>query len=523
MLAFSRIIRYIAPQEGQVVADLALFFKNSTLWLFGQSQDRRMIMREELGNAVKMLKEAAARKGRDLQMPVDKRYRSEKLEAYLGYDQWAGWLIIVEWLWMRTLATIGAMPKGDAKLLTDDRLRELLFAITTTDQDTKEKETKHDILALLALMRGHLPIGLHRWLHFCATSYDIINTAYALQLKVVFEQVFMPELKALDELWRGKIRENVAMLQPGRTHLQTALPVTVGFWLANLHNRFVGSVREAQRLAKKIPGKFSGAVGTSASQRVLIESKEGEMVLMELLGLPAAEISTQITPPEGMARFYHELVLLSGVLANLGEDARILQSSQFGEIVSDSSSSSAMSHKQANPIAAENVSGMHVTVIAESMKVLMTLVSDLQRDLRWSNVMRSYSASAAYVFRQILTAERLLKSMKINEQRCRENFDQQSKLVVAELLHLFLQREGLPEAHHFVNKEIVPRAMESGDNLYEVMVGCVGDDTPITEEMWNHLKHSDIIEYLTGPERYLGDAVEIARREAENTLSGEKA
>lgn len=425
---------------------------------------------------------------------------------------------------MKTLAAIGVMPKGDAALLTDDRLQELLSTITTTYQDAREKGTpekegtKHDILALLALMREHLPKELHRWLHFCATSYDIINTAYALQLKVAFEQAFMPELKNLDELWRGKIKENAATLQPGRTHLQTALPVTAGFWLANLHNRFVSFARKALSLANDIPGKFSGAVGTSASQRVLIKSGEGEATLMRMLDLPVAEISTQITPPEDTARFYHELVLLSGALANLGEDTRILQSSQFGEIISESSSSSAMSHKQANPIAAENVAGMHATVIAEFMKVSMTLVSDLQRDLRWSNVMRSYSAIAVYVFQQVLTAERLLKSMKINKRRCRENFDQQGNLVVAELLHLFFQQEDLPGAHHFVNKEIIPLAMESGDNLYNVMANYVGDGTPIPEEMWLKLRDSNIVEYLASPERYLGDAIETAQHEAENNV-----
>lgn len=475
-------------------------------------------MKEDLKKAMSILRESAKQKGRDLQMPGDGRYQPKELKAYLGYDQWSSWLIIVEWFWMKTLAAIGSMPKEDAALLTDEKLSELLFAITTTDQDDKEKETKHDILALLALMREHLPKELHRWLHFCATSYDIVNTAYSLQLKMVFEEVFMPKLYELDELWRNKIKENALTLQPGRTHLQTALPVTVGFWLANLHNRFVNSVRKANVLANEIPGKFSGAVGTSASQRVLIESKEGEKILMEMLGLPVAEISTQITPPESMARFYHELVLLSGALANLGEDARILQSSQFGEVVSDSSSSSAMSHKQANPIVAENVSGMHTTVIAEFMKVSMTLVSNLQRDLRWSNVMRSYSAIAVYVFQQVLTAERLLKSMKINEKQCRENFNKQGKLVVAELLHLFLQREGLPEAHHFINKEIIPRAIKSGDNLYEVMKNYVTDYTPITEEIWHSLKYSDIIRYLTMPERYLGDAIKIAKREAKNKL-----
>lgn len=409
------------------------------------------------------------------------------------------------------------MRYEDANFLTRDRLSLLLTAITTTDQDAKEKASGgHDILALLALMREHLPKELHRWMHDCATSYDIINTAYALQIKVAFEQVFVPKLRQLDELWRSMIGENAAVLQAGRTHLQTALPVTIGFWLANLHNRFVGSARKAMELSREIPGKFSGAVGTSASQRALIDSKGGEKLLMEMLGLPVAEVSTQITPPEGMARFYHEFVLLSGALANLGEDTRILQSSQFGEIVSVSSTSSAMSHKTANPIAAENMAGMHVDVIAEFMKISMTLVSDLQRDLRWSCVMRSYSAVAVYTYQQILTALRLLKSMKIDKDQCSRNFEKQGKLVVAELLHLFLQREGLPEAHHFVNQVVVPKAMASGGNLYETVKMLVSYEGPISPGIRQRLQESGIVPYLESPEKYLGDAVEIAIRESRN-------
>ncbi|MFZ2835178.1 MAG: lyase family protein [Candidatus Moraniibacteriota bacterium] len=411
------------------------------------------------------------------------------------------------------------MPKKDAVLLSEKLLLDLLSEITTTKQDIKEKAGgQHDILALLELMREHLPKELHRWLHYCATSYDIINTAYALQLKVTFEEVFMPKLCQLDSLWRSRIEEHKTTLQAGRTHLQTALPVTVGFWLANLHNRFVRCARVACVLSEEIPGKFSGAVGTFASQKVLT-GPYGQKVLMEMLGLPVAEISTQITPPEGMARFYYELVLLSGALANLGEDARILQSSQFREITSHSSSSSAMSHKVSNPISAENLAGMHVSVIAENMKVSMTLVSDLQRDLRWSNVMRSYSAIAVYVFQQILTAERLLESMSVNKDQCRKNFDEQGRLVVAELLHLFLQREGMANAHEFVNKVIVTRAKASGNDLYQEMTqGYVGDHFSIAGDMWNKLLSSDVIAYLMNPELYIGDAVEIAEREAENAL-----
>jgi len=421
---------------------------------------------------------------------------------------------------MKTLAKIKVMPEEDAALMEKGILCKLLFEITTTKQDVVEKKTKHDILALLELMREHLPEKLHKWLHFCATSYDIINTAYAFQAKVFFEEAFIPEIKALDELWREKIRANANVIQLGRTHLQTALPVTVGFWLTSSHNRFIKNSRKALILAGEIPGCFSGAVGTFASQRIFLKSEKGEKVLMKMLGLSAAEVSTQITPPEGMARFYYELVLISAAIANLGEDVRKLQAPEYGEVKSYGSTSSTMSHKDSNPILAEKIAGMLVSVIAENSKITMTLVSDFQRDLRWSNVMRGYSAVAVYTFEQILTAKRLLESIEINDEGCRNNFQERGKLVTAEALHLFLQREGIPDAHQLVNKKIVPTAREKGINLYEATQLLVGSEEHLTDEITGKIMYdeSGIIKYLLSSEKYLGDAVKIAKREAENKL-----
>lgn len=481
-----------------------------------------------LSEIVEHLKGLADTKKRNLYMPGDGRYQPEKLIPFLGYDQWAAWLIIVEWAWMVVLAKLGVMPKSDAKLLTKERLFRLLKMIPTTLQDKTEKDKtlklNHDILALLFLMRKYLPQRLHRWLHFGATSYDIISTAYALQLKLVFKLVFWPELMVVDKMWREKIKEYSSIIQAFRTHLQTALPGTVGFWLTQLHSRFIEGVKAAKYHCKKLEGKFSGATGTHAAAIALIGHRRGEKMLMKLLGLKAARISTQIAPPESMASSYFSMVLLSGCLANFGEDVRILQSSQFGELMTESSSSSAMPHKIANPIAAEQDAGMHITVIAEFMKVLLTLVSDLQRDLRWSNVMRSYSAVAVYSYQQILTTKRILSSMKINKTKCRENFDRQAKLLVAELLHLALQKEGAPDTHHLVNKVIAPEAARSGLNLEEQMNQYCGSQISENRQhpseefkrlyiAWRKVPKK-IKAILRQPEKYIGDAIKLAERES---------
>lgn len=484
-------------------------------------------MHELLETAIKKyLPLAAKQKGRNLFMPGDGRYQPEDLKYLLGYDMWASFLIIVEWFWLETLATIGVMPAKHAALLTRERLMRLLTRITTTKQDDREhgrdgKEgTKHDILALLQLMRQYLPKSLHRYLHLGATSYDIICTAYALILRLAFTQVFWPKLKEVDELWREKIKQNANVVQAGRTHLQTALPVTVGFWLADLHHQYVDSAQSAYRLALEVPGKFTGAVGTSAALKAMLNGREkqAKTTLMFYLGLKPAEYSTQIAPPQNTARFYFELLLLSGILGNLGEDVRILQSSQFGEIISAGSSSSTMAHKKANPILAENNCGMHVNVISEFMKVVLTLVSDLQRDLRWSSVMRSFSAAMVYSYQQILTTKRLLNSLAVDQTRIDRNFNAEANLVVGELLHLCLQKQGYAGTHELVNKTIVPAAFLSTNNLAGEMARQLrtNPDKKL-ERIWKKTPATSLY-LLKHPEKYIGNAVELALAETENEL-----
>lgn len=478
------------------------------------------VVLENAVNDLVAIGQSKAGRRRDMQMSGEPHYKPKELQPYLGYDQRVGWQIIVEWFWMFTLAGEGLMPPEHAVLMTRNLLRTLLANITTTKvTDLERRKTKHDILALLQLMRKHLPQELHRWLHLGLTSYDTINTAFALQARYAFEHVMYPKLCSVDLAWRLHIERHAETLQIGRTHLQDALPITVGAWLAVLHNRFVNVARNASKLSREIPGKFSGAVGTRGAIQILGGQRDLEGAALRLLSLPEATPSTQIVQPEGMERFYNEIALLSAVLANLGDDVRHLQSSAIEEVTSASSTSSTMSHKGANPIAAEQADGMHVSVRLDFMKVLETMNSTLQRDLRFSNVMRSYPEILVFTYQQLLSIERMLKSFSVNIERCRENFDRKEKLVVAELLHLSLQQAGFPNAHQLVNKIIVPRAAASGNTLdVEMAVYLRRSRNRNLKEAWESVPQ-EVRDILAHPKRYIGDAAVIALRESENMLA----
>lgn len=472
--------------------------------------------------AVDMLVKAAypkSGKPKNLQMPGDPHYQPDELRPYLGYDMRVSWQILVAWFWMVDLAITGVMPKSTARLLTGKLLKTMLVEITTTRVTALErKKTKHDILALLELMRSYMPVQLHRYLHLGLTSYDLISTAYAVQFKQTFLFVFYPKACQVDEQWRTHIRKYAKTLQMARTHLQDALPITAGFWLSGRHSRFVSSMKIARLFAGDMPGKFSGAVGAKAAILTLSGGKDLEAEALKLLELPSPRISTQITPAEPMERFFHELKLISGVLAQLGEDVRHLQASAVGEVISASSTSSTMSHKGANPVAAENVAGMYRSVLAQFVAVMMNQQSDLGRDLRDSNVMRSYGAVLVFIYQQLKTVDRLLKTFKVDEKRCVKNFWLSGKLVTAELLHLSLQRAGYQDAHTFVNKFIVPLARESGNDLATEMddyVSSVKDEQ--IREIWHNIPE-DVYNILGNSNRYIGQAIKVAKNEAKNVL-----
>src|SRR5438045_2191908 len=104
-----------------------------------------------------------------------------------------------------------------------------------------------------------------RWVHWGATTQDIMDTAVVLQIRAGLELIeadltgLRGHLAALARRWRDTP-------MAGRTHLQHALPITFGYkaavWLAAFD-------RHATRLAELRPRvlqvQFGGAAGTLAS------------------------------------------------------------------------------------------------------------------------------------------------------------------------------------------------------------------------------------------------------------------
>ena len=104
-----------------------------------------------------------------------------------------------------------------------------------------------------------------RWLHWGATTQDIMDTAVVLQIRAGLELIEQ-DLTAVRGHLADLARRHRDTPMAGRTHLQHALPITFGYkaaiWLSALD-------RHAERLAQLRPrvllAQFGGAAGTLAS------------------------------------------------------------------------------------------------------------------------------------------------------------------------------------------------------------------------------------------------------------------
>src|SRR5438445_2305423 len=104
-----------------------------------------------------------------------------------------------------------------------------------------------------------------RYVHWGATTQDIMDTAVVLQLRAGFD-IVERDIAELRRILADLSKRHRDTPMAGRTHLQQALPVTFGYkvaiWLAMFD-------RHQQRLAELRPRvavvEFAGAAGTLAS------------------------------------------------------------------------------------------------------------------------------------------------------------------------------------------------------------------------------------------------------------------
>jgi len=343
-----------------------------------------------------------------------------------------------------------------------------------------------------------------RYLHWGATTQDIIDTATVLQVREAFGLI-AADLAAIDAAVAGLAAKHRATVMAGRTHLQHALPITFGHkaavWLAMMR-------RHRERLEQLKPrvlvGQLAGAAGTLAS--LGSRGLEVHDALMEELGLGGPAMPWHAAR-DGLAEAVGWLGLVTGSLAKIATDVMLLMQSEVGEafepFAAGRGGSSTMPQKR-NPISSELIVALAKVVRQQAGLMLDAMVADHERatgawQIEWVALPQAFIASAGALGQ----ARFMLAGLVVEPERMRRNLDVTGGLIVAEAVMMALARHiGRGAAH---------------DTVYAACRQAAAKGTPLLEElakMEEVTRHFDraALERLVDPQNYLGVAPQMIDR-----------
>lgn len=343
--------------------------------------------------------------------------------------------------------------------------------IRVEDVAEVEKTTRHDVKAIVNTIKAELPDETKPYVHFGATSYDIVSTALSLQLRRATDELLVPRLRGLQQTLADLAERYADTVQIGRTHGQHAVPITFGYFLATYVHRLGESVARLTDLAHELKGKFSGAVGTYNAISVFVDDPLlFEKTVLGYVGLKAAPAATQIVPAEGYIRLMNELAVAAGIMANLSHDMRNLQRTEIAEVREKfevgQTGSSTMAHKR-NPWNFENVIGMWKQVTAQVVNANLNISSEHQRDLTDSSSARFYPVSMALVASMAERLRSVMSKIEVDAEAMQRNLHLTKGVIAAEPLYLLLEKYGHTTAHE-VSKNLSHEALERGVSLYDI-------------------------------------------------------
>jgi adenylosuccinate lyase len=411
-------------------------------------------------------------------------------------------------------AEVGNIPRKDAQKIAAMASTKYVKLIRIKEI---EREIKHDIASLVrALAEACGPSGAY--VHLGATSYDIVDTANALQLKEALELIEQ-KLDDFEKILMEKALQYRNTLMMGRTHGQHALPITLGFkfavWMREI-SRHIQRIRQCKE--RVLVGKMSGAVGTQAGLGT--HAMKIQELVMQRLGIKAAEISTQIVQRDRHAELVCLLAVIGSTLDNFATEIRELQRPEIGELyeffeVEKQVGSSTMSQKR-NPELCERVCGLARIVRSLVTPALENVVTWHERDLTQSSAERFIIPETCILVDYVLfLMTNIVANLRVDEQRILKNIELTQGRAMSEAVMIALTKKGMnrQEAHELLRKLTIKSEIERR-HFKEILL----EDKIASRK----LTRKEIDEALK-PKNYLGTTKEQVARIVKKTIKERKA
>jgi 3-carboxy-cis,cis-muconate cycloisomerase len=265
----------------------------------------------------------------------------------LGDAAFAGSMVEVE----RALAVVqGRLGVINAEAAAEIEHKLASFTPDLADLTCGTAEAGVPVPALVAQLRRCVGEPAASWLHWGATSQDIVDTALMLRLRDVLA-VLSARLRDLMDALAGMADQHRATVTMARTRFQQALPTSFGLkvagWLAPLP-------RHRDRLEELRPRLLMVQLGGAAGNLAALGTRGVEV--MEAL---ATELNLGCPPMpwhsqrDSIAELAGWLALVTGSLGKLGLDLLLLAQNEVGEVREAKGGGSSTMPQKSNPVRCE--------------------------------------------------------------------------------------------------------------------------------------------------------------------------
>ena len=404
---------------------------------------------------------------------------------------------------LRALAVLDLAP-GEAADELAGAVEQGALELDVAELGRATGEQGTPVPGLLRALRRQLSPSAAAHLHRGATSQDVVDTAMMLVTRRALDLV-VADLSAAADACAELVARHGSTIEPGRTLLQQALPVTFGLkaagWLAGLD----GAVAELSEVREReLAIQFGGAAGTLASLGDRGLDVAGE--LARQLGLPAPDLpwhTIRLRP----ARIASALGATLGVTGKIGRDLVLLAQTEVAEVVEGGGAgrggSSTMPHKR-NPVGAiglvacaQRGPGLVATMLGAMVQEHERGAGTWQAEWETLPELLRLTGSAAALVRE------LFAGLEVHPEKMRSDMDLMGGLVMSESVAAALSPAlGRSDAQDLV-EHAARRSVESGRPFRDVLLelpAVTGSLSP------------DELDAALDPSAYLGVTSELIDR-----------
>ncbi len=420
-------------------------------------------------------------------------YGTDEMRAVFDEQHLVQKWLDVEMALAQAEAELGVIPRTAADEIARQGRAE---NIDLTRMKQGVDHTLHPIVPLIRLFQEACTGNAGEYIHWGATTQDIMDTGVVLQLKEATD-IFERHLRELETLLMALTAAHRDTIMPGRTHGQHALPITFGFktavWLDEVR-------RHQQRLAQCKPrvlvGQFGGAVGTLAG--VAEHGLEIRRRMMARLGLTEPTITWHVAH-DGFAEYANVIAMLAGTCGKIAHEIIALQKSEVMEVeepwAEGKVGSSTMPHKR-NPMLCEAIVALARLCFNQARAALDGLIQEHERDWSVNHMEWAYLPELCVLADGALSLTlRVLRDLRVYPDRMRKNLDALNGLMLSEAVMFALGETVGRQTAHEVVYDCAMHAVNHAEPFREVLLR--------NAVVAQHLGAEEI-DRLLDPTRYVG-------------------